>query len=183
MFLLYKRDREKFCRISYLVSLINQFLTSMKNFAFVLAFVLFSSVAIGQKVNYSGEWKLNDSKSELGYDFSMAPASLTVAHSKKTLDLKTVNVWDGQEIASESHFTLDGKECENVGFGESVTKSTVEVDKETNAIKILTSGDSEGIGEWTSTQILSLKDGNLVIAFEAESDMGGIAETYVFDKQ
>ena len=64
----------------------------MKNFAFVLALVLFSSVAIGQKVNYSGEWKLNKSKSELGYDFSLAPNSVSVKHTKKTLDLKTVNV-------------------------------------------------------------------------------------------
>ena len=155
----------------------------MKNFAFVLALVLFSSVAIGQKVNYSGEWKLNETKSELGYDFSMAPITVSVDHSKKTLDLKPVNVWDGQEIASESHFTLDGKECENIGFGESVTTSTAEVIKETKAIKIVTDGSSDGVGDWTSTQIISLKDGNLVIDFEAVSDMGEIAEIYVFDKQ
>ena len=155
----------------------------MKNLAFVLALVLFSSVAIGQKVNYSGEWKLNESKSELGYDFSLAPVTVAVKHSKKTLDLKTVNVWDGQEIVSESHFTLDGKENENTGFGESVTKSTAVVDKGTKAITIVTNGSSEGVGEWTSTQIMSIKDGNLVIQFDAASDMGELAETYVFDKQ
>ena len=155
----------------------------MKNLAFVLALVLFSSVAIGQKVNYSGEWKLNESKSELGYDFSLAPVTVAVKHSKKTLDLKTVNVWDGQEIVSESHFTLDGKENENTGFGESVTKSTAVVDKGTKAITIVTNGSSEGVGEWTSTQIISIKDGNLVIQFDAASDMGELAETYVFDKQ
>ncbi len=155
----------------------------MKNFAFVLAFVLFSSMAIGQKVNYSGDWKLNEGKSDLGYDFSMAPATVKVTHTKKTLDLKTVNVWDGQEMESESHFTLDGKETENVSFGESVTKSTAVVSKETKAIKIITNGNAEGVGDWTSTQVMSLKEGQLVIAFEAESDMGEIAETYVFDKQ
>jgi len=155
----------------------------MKNFALILALVLFSSVAIGQKVNYSGEWKLNNSKSELGYDFSMAPASLSVKHAKKTLDLKTVNVWDGQEYETESHFTLDGKETENVGIGESVTKSTAEVVKATKAIKIITNGNADGIGDWTSTQVMFMKDGQLVIEFEAASDMGEIAETYVFDKQ
>jgi len=155
----------------------------MKNFALILALALFSSVAIGQNVDYSGEWKLNESKSELGYDFSMAPASMTITHSKKALDLKTVNVWDGTEIVSESHITLDGKETENIGFGESVTKSTAEVDKATNAIKITTKGSAEGVGDWTSTQNMLMKDGNLVIQFEAASDMGEIAETYVFDKQ
>jgi len=155
----------------------------MKNFALVLALVLFSSVAIGQKVNYSGEWKLNESKSELGYDFSMAPASMTVEHTKKALDLKTVNVWDGTEVVSESHLTLDGKETENIGFGESVTTSTAEVNKDTKAILIKTKGSAEGVGDWTSTQNMFLKEGNLVIQFEAASDMGEIAETYVFDKQ
>ena len=155
----------------------------MKNFAFVLALVLFSSVAIGQKVNYSGEWKLNESKSELGYDFTLAPASITVTHTKKALDMRTVNVWDGTEVVSESHITLDGKETENIGFGESVAISTAEVDKATNAIKIVTKGSSEGIGDWTSTQNMLIKEGNLVIQFEAASDMGEIAETYVFDKQ
>jgi hypothetical protein len=155
----------------------------MKNIAFVLALVLFSSVAIGQKVNYSGEWKLNESKSELGYDFSLAPAAISVDHSKKTLDLKTTNVWEGQEMVSESHFTLDGKEVTNIGFGDSETVSTAVFDKKTKALTIETNGDSEGVGEWTSTQVMSLKDGNLVIAFEAASDMGELIETYVFDKQ
>lgn len=155
----------------------------MKNFALLLTLVLFSSVAIAQKVNYSGEWKLNEDKSELGYDFSLAPSSLTITHTKKTLDMKSVSNMQGQELVSESHFTLDGKEVENVSYGETVVKSTAVVDKKTKAIKIDTNGDSEGIGEWTSTQILSLKDGNLVVEFEAASDMGEIAETYVFDKQ
>ncbi len=155
----------------------------MKNFAIVLSLVLFSSVAIGQKVNYSGDWKLNESKSELGYDFSMAPASISVDHSKKVLDLKSTNVWEGQEMVSESHFTLDGKETTNIGFGDSETVSTAVADKKTKALTIITNGDSEGVGEWTSTQVMSMKDGNLVIAFEAASDMGGLVETYVFDKQ
>ena len=155
----------------------------MKNFAFVIALMMLSSVAIGQKANYSGEWKLNESKSELGYDFSMAPATVSVKHTKKTLDMKTVNVWDGQEVATESHLTLDGKENENTGFGGTVTKSTAVVVKETKAVKIASKGSSENVGDWTSTQIISMKDGNLVIEFEAGSEMGEIAETYVFDKQ
>lgn len=154
----------------------------MKNFVFVLALVLFSSVAIGQKVNYSGEWKLNEAKSELGFEFSLAPARISVKHTKKTLDMKIVNVWDGQEIVNDQHYTLDGKECENIGFAESVTKSTAVVDKKTNAIKIVTKGSAEGMN-FTITQHVSLKDGSLVVAAEAASDIGELIETYVYDKQ
>lgn len=155
----------------------------MKHLAFVLALVWISSAAFGQKANYSGEWKLNESKSELSYDFSLAPASLSITHTRKALDTKTVNVFNGQELVSESHISLDGKECENVGFGESVTTSTAELDKDTQAILIITKGSAEGVGDWTFRQNMMLKDGNLVIQFEASSDMGDMAETYVFDKQ
>ena len=139
-------------------------------------------MAIGQKVNYSGEWKLNEDKSELGPEFSLAPASITVKHTKKTLDMKIVNVWDGQEIVNDQHYTLDGKETENVGFAESVTKSTAVVVKETKAIKIVTNGSAEGMN-FTITQVISSKDGNLVVEAEATSDMGDLIETYVYDKQ
>jgi hypothetical protein len=155
----------------------------MKNLAFILALVLFSSVAIGQKVNYSGEWKLNESKSELGYDFSMAPKSVSVQHAKKTLDLKTVNEWEGQEMVNESHFTLDGKACKNTGFGGTETTSTAVYDKKTKALTIETNGYADGIGDWTSIQVMSMKEDNLVIDFTAASDMGEITEVYVFNKQ
>ena len=155
----------------------------MKNIAFILTLVLFSTAAIGQKVNYSGDWKLNESKSELGWEFSLAPAAITVDHAKKTLDLKTTNVWEGTEVVSETHYTLDGKECTNIGMGDTETVSTAVTDKKAKTLTIVTNGDSEGIGEWTSTQVMSLKDGNLVISFEAASNMGELIETYVFDKK
>lgn len=155
----------------------------MKNLALIFSLVLFSATAIAQKPNLSGDWKLNESKSELGYDFSMAPVALTLDHTKKTLDMKATNVWDGQEMVSESHLTLDGKECENSGMGGTTVTSTAVVDKKAKTITIETNGYADGIGDWTSVQVLSMKEDNLVVAFEAASDMGSITETYVFDKQ
>lgn len=155
----------------------------MKKNSMICALLLLTSAVIAQKVNYSGDWKLNEGKSELGSEFSMAPASISVSHTRKTLDLKTTNVWNGQEILSETHFTLNGKETRNVGFGDAMTTSTAEIIKKTRAITIFTRGSSEGIGDWTSTQILSLQDGHLVIDFTAASDMGELTETYVFDRQ
>jgi len=137
---------------------------------------------MGQKVNYSGEWKLNEDKSELGYEFSLAPASIKVTHTRKAFDLKLLSVFDGQALVSEQHYTLNGKECENPGFMDSVTKSTANVDKKSKAIKIVTKGSAEGM-DYTLTQIISLKEGNLVVQSEAVSDMGELIETQVYDKQ
>jgi hypothetical protein len=155
----------------------------MKKSFMIVALMLLASAALAQKVNFTGEWKLNEGKSTLGKEFSMAPAFITVTHTRKTLDLKTTNVWNGQQVVNESHFTLNGKETENVGFGETPTNSTAEANKKTRTLKVFTRGSSEGIGDWTSTQILSMQDGQLVIDFTAASDMGEITESYVFDKQ
>ncbi len=154
----------------------------MKNIVCFIVLMLFTSVAIGQRVNYSGEWKLNEDQSELGPEYSLAPASISIKHKRKTLDMKIVNIWEGQNLVSEQHFTLDGKECENVVFGESLTKSTAIIDKKTNALKIVSNGSVEAM-DYTYTQNISLKDGQLVVNAEAASDMGELVETYVFDKQ
>ena len=153
----------------------------MKNFVFILALAFLSATAFGQKVNLSGDWKLNEDKSELGYEFSLAPSAMKVEHTKKTLDLTSVSEWDGQEIENKQHFTLDGEVCENVGFAESVTKSTANYDKKAKTLTIVTNGSVEGM-DYTLTQVMSMKEGSMVVESEAASDMGEMFETFVFDK-
>ena len=114
----------------------------MKNFVFIIALAFLSATAFGQKVKFSGDWKLNEDESELGYEFSLAPKAMKVEHTRKTLDLTSTSEWDGQEIESKSHFTLDGEISENVGFAESVTKSTASFDKKAGTLKIVTNGSA-----------------------------------------
>jgi hypothetical protein len=154
----------------------------MKNFVFVIALAFLSATAFGQKVNFSGEWKLNEQKSELGDQFSLAPNAMTVVQSKKTLDLTTTSEFDGTEIEGKQHLTLDGEKCENAGFMESVTISTALLDKKAKSITIVTNGSVEGM-EYTLTQVMTLEEENLVVLSEAASDMGEISEKFVFDKQ
>lgn len=154
----------------------------MKSFVFIIALAFLSASVFGQKVNFSGDWKLNEGKSELGYEFSLAPKALTLEHTKKTLDLTKTSEWDGQEYVSEEQYTLDGEICENPGFMDSVTKSTASFDKKAGTLKIVTDGEVEGM-EYTHTQTMSMKDGQLVVESLAASDMGELPETFVFDKQ
>lgn len=154
----------------------------MKNLVFISTLVFLSATALGQKVNFSGEWTLNEGKSELGYEFSLAPKAMTVEHTKKTLDLTNVSEWDGQEYESKTHYTLDGELCENPGLEGSVTKSTASFDKKTKTLKIVTDGEVQGMS-YTLTQVMSMKDGNLVVESEAAADMGEMFETFVFDKK
>ena len=153
----------------------------MKNLVFIVALAFLSATAFGQKVNFSGDWNLNESKSELGYEFTLAPKSMKLEHSKKTLDITSVSEWDGQEIENKSHYTLDGEVSENVGFAESVTKSTASFDKKKGVIKIVTKGSVEGM-DYTLTQIMSMNEDMLVVNSEATSDMGEMVEKYIFEK-
>jgi len=154
----------------------------MKNFVFIIALAFLSATAFGQKVKFSGDWKLSEDKSELGYEFSLAPKTMTVEHTKKTLDVTSVREWDGQEIETKAHYTLDGEVSENPGFEDSVTKSTAGYDKKTKTLKVVTDGEVQGMS-YTLTQVYSMKDGDLKVDSEAASDMGEMFETFVFEKQ
>jgi hypothetical protein len=153
----------------------------MKNFVFIISLAFLSATAFGQKVNFSGDWKLNESKSELGYEYSLAPKAMKVEHTKKTLDLMRVLEFGGQEIEDKQHYTLDGAVCENTGFMESVTKSTASFDRKTKSLKIVTEGSFQEM-DYIHTQIMSMKEGNLVVASEVAADMGEMVETFVFEK-
>lgn len=154
----------------------------MKKLALILPLSFLSIALLAQKPNFSGIWKLNENKSELNYEFTLAPKALTVEHTRKTLDVTTDSEWDGQPYQIKNHYTLDGEPCENPGFEGTLTKSTAAFDKKAKTIKIVTDGEVQGMG-YTLTQVFSMKDDMLVVETGAVSDMGEMAETYVFDKE
>jgi hypothetical protein len=154
----------------------------MKNFVFIIALAFLSATAFGQKPNLSGDWKLNEDKSELGYEFSLAPKAMTVVHTKKTLDLTRGFDFNGQELEDKQHYTLDGEISENAGFEGSVTKSTANFDKKTKSLKIVTEGTYQGM-DYTHTQIMSMKEDNMVVNSEVASDSFELVETFVYEKQ
>jgi hypothetical protein len=153
----------------------------MKNLALILIIGSISVSAAGQRVNFSGTWRLNREKSELGPRFSLAPKILTVDHRRKILDLTSETEFNGEVYQISQHFTLDGNECENKGFNDSVTHSTASYDKKSGILTIVTRGSVQDSG-YTLTQTLSLQGGSLVITSEALSDMGEMNEIFVFDK-
>ena len=154
----------------------------MKKFVFIIVLAILSVSAIGQKVNFSGEWTLNTDKSELGYEMSLAPKAMTLEHTKKIFDQTLTSEWDGMEYETQNHYTLDGEICENPGLEGTVTKSTAVFDKKAKTLKIVTDGEVQGMS-YTLTQVFSMKEGNLVVESEATSDMGELVETFVYDKK
>jgi len=140
-------------------------------------------------VNFSGTWALNESKSKFGDSpFRMAAAILTVKQDGNTLTVdRNLSSPDGQEMKMTGKYTMDGKECENVGFMESKTKSTVKWSADNKSITIASvtvfnmNGDSM---EMKASETWTL-DGDKVLKIETSNAMpdGEMKTSLVYDKK
>lgn len=157
--------------------------TNMKKIIYLLALAMISSVAAGQKVDFSGTWKINREKSELGEQFSMAPNSIVVDQTKKELSIQRNSSFQGQDFTTTDKLTLDGKECENVGIMDMVKKSTVTWNEDKKSLKIKSTIELQDGSEMTIIENLSMDGGNLVLNTSASSSWGDMSEVFVFDKE
>jgi hypothetical protein len=76
-----------------------------------------------QGANFSGDWTLNTTKSELGEMAGRVPTKLKVTQSADAITTERTSSFNGEERKTTEKITLDGKESENVVFGTSKKKS------------------------------------------------------------
>ena len=155
----------------------------MKNLVFVIAFAIISSTSFGQKVNFSGTWKLNTAKSELGDQFSLAPDNMVLKHTKKSLELEKSGSMQGEDYTLSDVYTLDGDKCENPGWMDQVKTSTATYDKKTKVLTINSTIPLDDGGEVDLVEELVMDGENLVLESSASTDYGDLMERFVFDKQ
>jgi hypothetical protein len=155
----------------------------MKKLIYLLALVLISSSSFSQKVDFSGDWKLNKEKSTLGEQFSMAPNTIEMSQDKNSLtEVRHAN-YQGEDFTFTDKYTLDGKECENPGWMDSIKKSTASWSDDNKVLNIITKIAMQDGGEMTITAHYSLDGDNLLIKTTASSSYGDMTEKQVYDKQ
>lgn len=140
-------------------------------------------------INFSGTWALNESKSKFGDSpFRMAASILTVKQEGNNLSTeRTQNSPDGQEMKMTGKYTMDGKECENAGFMDSKTKSTVKWSADGKSITIASStifnmnGDNM---EMKASETWML-EGDKTLKIETTNSMpdGEMKTSLVYDKK
>lgn len=168
----------------YLVSINkNQTKNNMKRIVYLVALVFISTLAFGQKVDFSGTWKLNKDRSTLGEQFSMAPQKIIIKHDRKTIELEKHAEFQGEPFTYTDVFTLDGKECENPGWGNSIKKSTAEWNKKAQMLTIDTKFPMQDGGEVTIKEELALLEGTLQIVSSASSSYGDLEENVIYEKE
>ncbi|MFO7370656.1 MAG: hypothetical protein R6X09_10335 [Bacteroidales bacterium] len=154
----------------------------MKKTVIILASLMISALVGAQGIDFSGNWKLNSSKSKLNAEFSMAPKSINIARDGNTLSVVKHSEFQGQEMVSTDKLTLDGKECTNPGFMDSEKKSTAVWADDKKSLKVVSKIAMGDGNEMVITEIYKLDGGSLVIDSSSSSSFGDMAETMVYDK-
>lgn len=148
----------------------------MKKLAFLLSAILLTTMTFAQ-TDFSGNWKLNSSKSKLG-ERSFAPKSVVIVQKGNNLSVESHSEWQGEERIRTNKYTLDGKECMNAGFRDSEVKSTAVWSGDKKSLTITSKFETQN-GQMTMKAVYKMDGANFVI----ESSFGERSETQVFDKQ
>jgi hypothetical protein len=157
-----------------------------KNLKLVCLMVLTLSVSfsgLAQHPDFSGKWKLNESKSKRG-EYSFAPSEITIAQEGNQMTTTRVNEFQGNVMERTSSYMLDGTDSKNEGFQDSEIITVASWQEDGNSLKMVTSFEMQNGGELTITAIYKMDGANLVINNAMEGGPGqGEPETWIFDKQ
>jgi len=150
--------------------------------------VLFSFTTVADRANFSGDWKLDESKSELG-EFGGRVARVIKANQKDndiTIAKTTPGFNGGDPVTTTVTLTFDGKVTESEGFGGSKRKSTAgwSDDGSTLSINTTTTFERDGqTSEFKSTETWTLtKDGLLSVVAHSNSPRGESTTKAIYKK-
>jgi len=155
----------------------------MKKLFYLLALSMLTLTSMGEGINFSGTWKLNDEKSTLFEQFSLAPTQMIVTQTADSLMVEKHGSFQGTEYVTKDKFSLDGKECVNAGWMNSKKTSTAVWSEDGKTLTISSKMPAQDGGEATMKEIFRLEDPSLKIELSAASSMGEMSETYLLDKQ
>jgi len=158
---------------------------------FILPAVLFAFTTRPDKAMFTGSWKLNEDKSELG-DFGgrFAPRKIKVDQKDDAITIaKTSPSFNGGDPNTTTEtLSYDGKVSESTGFGNSKKKSTLKWSDDGQSMTITYTITFERNGETselkgTETWTLSADGKNLTANISSTSSQGEFTMKEVFDKE
>jgi len=155
----------------------------MKKLFYLLALSMLSIATMGEGINFSGTWKLNNEKSILFEQFSLAPSQMIVTQTADTLTVEKHGNFQGQDYTTKDKFSLDGKECVNIGWMDSKKTSTAVWSEDGKTLTISSKMPAQDGGEATMKEVYQMAEPNLKVELSAASSMGEMSETYLLDKE
>ncbi|NWF84531.1 MAG: hypothetical protein HXY18_11950 [Bryobacteraceae bacterium] len=149
---------------------------------FIALIVCFAFAAAAATPDFSGKWKLNVSKSDLGQMPVPDKYEMTVEHKEPSIHTTTVSAGQMGERTMEANYKTDGTETTNKGFGVSETKSKAKWDG--SVLAITTEAEFQG-NKMQIIQRWSLDPAGKVLTVEQtfKGDQGEFTTKRVLDKQ
>ena len=137
--------------------------------------VLTSATVLNAPPNFSGEWTLNESKSDLG-QFGRGAAKKIKVESLDAQGIsyeRTTTNMEGEDVVRKEKLSFDGKETESTyagGFGNAKRKASAKMTEEALTIDATTTFDRDGEAiEIKQKETWKLGDGGKSLTIEANS--------------
>ena len=164
------------------------FLKTMLIFLSVPAFLL-AFTSKPDRANFSGVWKLNEGKSDLGQFASFATRTIKTTQKDDSITIaRTAPTFTGEEFTSVETLSFDSKESQSNLYGNSKKKAAAKwsEDGQTLTITYTLLLDFNGqTNEINGTETWALSDGGktLVSKNNSSSSFGDLSTKAVYEKQ
>lgn len=151
--------------------------------------ILLAFTTKADKANFSGEWKLNEGKSDLGQFGQFATRTIkTDQKAESILISRTAPGFDGGDATTSETLPFDGTQVESTVFGTSKRKASAKWsdDGQTLSIPYILSLDFNGEAtEIKGTETWTLTDNGktLVVNSTSSSSFGDATTKAVYEKQ
>lgn len=155
----------------------------MKNLILFVSITLLSLSVSAQKADFSGSWKIDRANSELAEEFSMAPEKIEIVQDGKLITITRHVSFQEESFSYTDKITLDGKESENPGWGETIKKSTANWLDDKKMLKIINKLPMGDNGEMVVTMEYRKNGDQLELTSSANSSYGEMVEVMIFNKE
>ena len=153
--------------------------------------VLLSFMPSPDHTDFSGQWKLNESKSDFGqFGPRFAAKSIQIQQTADSVTfVKNVTTFNGDDVTRTETLSFDGKETESaMGFGNSKKKSTAKWSDDGKTLFVSytlyldfngQTNEVPGTETWTKSE-----DGKSIsLKTESSGPQGEFSTTAVYDKE
>ena len=147
-----------------------------------------TSFAGKKKADFTGEWALNESKSDLGEGRFFSAVKMNVAQDGKTITIdRTRTGRNGEERTTQETLTLDGKENTAEAENRSTTSTASWSDDKTSlTIKSAIEFNRQGeTFEMNRTETWTLAEDGMMLTIQSDSSSarGDRSVTLIYDKK
>lgn len=156
----------------------------------LLPVIAFAFTMMPEKANFSGEWSLNENKSELGeFGGRFAARKIKVEQKEGSISIsKTAPSFNGDEQTTTETFTFDGKETESTVFGGAKKKSVLKWAADEQSFTVTYSIAFERDGQTfdiKGSDVWSLSDGGKTLSsvITSSSPQGEMVMKGIYEKK